>query len=136
MKAIDFFKKFGIEKAKYFCSFMDDSCDLHDFKISDLKQIVEAFELVESKGGLSMARYIYDYSHNNPLAHHLRETHFIVWLASANREGYVLVKKSFISDIHDMALDGKYLRETDQSQEKFLEIQEYCKEAMIEESQK
>ena len=54
----------------------------------------------------------------------------MAWNASTQREGFKLVPNLFIADIHDMALDGKYLRETDQTQGKFEEIQEYCKEVM------
>lgn len=40
---------------------------------------------------LANAKYIYDYAHKNALVYQMRETCFIVWQASAQREGYKLV---------------------------------------------
>ena len=40
---------------------------------------------------LANAKYIYDYAHKNALVYQMRETCFIVWQASASREGYKLV---------------------------------------------
>lgn len=42
---------------------------------------------------IDKAKYIYDYSHNNPLVHQLRETQFIVWIAAIQQavpEGFVV----------------------------------------------
>lgn len=67
MKAIDFLKKFGLEHTKY----LIEDTELTEFAIhstcggkyyqdtvsvSDLKQIVDAFELVDSYGGLKEAK--------------------------------------------------------------------------------
>ena len=70
MKAIDFLKKFGLEHTKY----LIEDTELTEFAIhstcggkyyqdtvsvSDLKQIVDAFELVESYGGLIEAKELH-----------------------------------------------------------------------------
>lgn len=67
MKAIDFLKKFGLEHTKY----LIEDTELTEFAIhstcggkyyqdtvsvSDLKQIVDAFDLVEKHGGLFQAK--------------------------------------------------------------------------------
>lgn len=71
MKAIDFVKKFGLEHTKY----LIEDTELTEFAIhstcggkyyqdtvsvSDLKQIVDAFDLVEWHGGLSYAKSYYE----------------------------------------------------------------------------
>jgi len=40
---------------------------------------------------IANAEYIYDYAHNNPLVYQMRDTCFIAWQASAQREGYKFV---------------------------------------------
>ena len=51
MNAIEYVKKNGIEKSKIHLDRMKQERWINSF-FNDLKQIVEAFELVESKGGL------------------------------------------------------------------------------------
>lgn len=56
---------------------------------------------------LANAKYIYDYAHKNALVYQMRETCFIVWQASAQREGYKLVplqpNKELSDKLEDMA---------------------------------
>ena len=63
MTAIEFVKKFGIEYAikilNYDPSISDDVCHLDFGETENLKQIVDAWELVESYGGLVMAKRQY-----------------------------------------------------------------------------
>ena len=53
---------------------------------------------------LANAKYIYDYAHKNALVYQMRETCFIVWQASAQREGYKLVP---VEPTTDMWWEGK-----------------------------
>lgn len=60
MTAIEFVKKFGIEYAikilNYDPSILDDVCHLDFGETENLKQIVDAWELVEKVGGLDNAK--------------------------------------------------------------------------------
>lgn len=59
MKANEFVKKYGIDRAKnitVFCLGFDGDFSVWDFTISELKQIVESHELVEGYGGLEKAK--------------------------------------------------------------------------------
>ena len=73
MKANEFVKKFGWEKAKKivggfnynssnkFITSLKDNSAIH---IDDLKRLVESHELMESKGGLDAAKNIVKSQHN------------------------------------------------------------------------
>lgn len=68
MSAIEFVKEHGINNAKTHLSNMlsvqiDDYIQDH---INDLKQIVNAWELIESLGGMDMAKDIFDIEINEP----------------------------------------------------------------------
>lgn len=60
MKAVELIKEFGIEYAikilNYDPSILDDVCHLDFGETKNLKQIVDAFELVEGYGGLEVAK--------------------------------------------------------------------------------
>ena len=59
MKAVEFVKNFGLGKAKGIVAVMTDGTVNYDGEsvgYSDLKQIVDAFELVGSHGGLRRAK--------------------------------------------------------------------------------
>lgn len=63
MNAIDFVKKFGIAKVKGIVFTMTSGFINYDgisVNYDDLKQIVDAFELVESVGGWNNATALYD----------------------------------------------------------------------------
>lgn len=71
MNAIEFVKKFGIDVAKDL-AYRDKtsigylSVDHHQLNQDDLKQIVEAFELVEFIGGdLDGAKQVYEFTKNS-----------------------------------------------------------------------
>ena len=87
MKANEFVKKFGWDKAKEVASFTSNVCEdpthfdsdldiyvhFDDFKgvmdesdvcIGDLKRLVKSYELMESKGGLDAAKNIVKSQHN------------------------------------------------------------------------
>lgn len=51
---------------------------------------------------ISNAKYIYDYSHKNALVAQLKESHFVVWQASAQREGFVLVNKDMTDEMAEV----------------------------------
>lgn len=55
MKAVEFVKKNGIEKSKIHLDKMKQERWINSF-FNDLKQIVDAFELVERFGGIDMAK--------------------------------------------------------------------------------
>ena len=61
MKAFEFVKKFGIEYAikilNYDPSILDDVCHLDFGETENLKQIVDAWELVESYGGYGEVKW-------------------------------------------------------------------------------
>lgn len=80
MNAVEFVKKFGVDEAKKFTGWYggdtafkflkvkEKSISVHsgdqpyDFHINDLKQIVDAFELVDKLGGLDKAKtYVPDH---------------------------------------------------------------------------
>ncbi|MCK4089825.1 hypothetical protein HCY66_06975 [Acinetobacter radioresistens] len=56
------------------------------------------------------AKYIYEYSHKSPLVSSLREVQFMVWLASVQRKGHVLIPveptDSFIDDLANVVCDN------------------------------
>lgn len=65
MNAIEYVKKNGIEKSKIHLDRMKQERWINSF-FNDLKQIVEAWELIESLGGMDMAKDIFDIEINEP----------------------------------------------------------------------
>lgn len=55
MNAVEFIKKFGWEYAKHILT--DDAPLVMDLNYADLKRYVDAYELVESYGGLSYVNF-------------------------------------------------------------------------------
>lgn len=77
MNAIDFFKSTGLCHVKFLLEDIDkEFIDIHSqvdgshvqdkVSVSELKQIVDAFELVESLGGMDMAKDIFDIEIHEP----------------------------------------------------------------------
>lgn len=87
MKAEDFIKKFGIEKAKEFCqitikgldqrfNFDDGRCangsaNIEYVDLHDLKRIVASLDLIQSRGGLKTAKFLIQSA--NKLSFHLEQ---------------------------------------------------------------
>ena len=64
MSAIEYVKKNGIEKSKIHLDKMKQERWINSF-FNDLKQIVDAWELVEKHGGLDNAKYDAKYLFSN-----------------------------------------------------------------------
>lgn len=68
--AIKFFKNSGLEKSREVIKMSShalvDCGDGSYFHINQLKQIVDAFELVESLGGMAMAKDVFDIEIHEP----------------------------------------------------------------------
>lgn len=61
MDAIEFVKKFGLDKARGIIAVMSDGVINYDgesVNYSELKQIVNSFDLVEGKGGVEISKEI------------------------------------------------------------------------------
>lgn len=77
MNAIDYVKQNGIEKAKIHLEKMKAERWVNSF-FNDLKQIVDAFELVKKHGGLDNARYdakylFSDWDYSSPMELRLKQ---------------------------------------------------------------
>lgn len=67
MNAIEYFKEYGLEESKNHLAWMDRvgaRLDIHGGFMDDLKQIIDAFELVKSYGGVLRAKSYLDRNKN------------------------------------------------------------------------
>lgn len=112
MNAIEFVKKFGIEYAikilNYDPSILDDVCHLDFGETKNLKQIVDAWELVEKVGGLERVKRAID-------GKHIGYTHF--YLHSNGRYVFLDNYVDFIPDhAHHIGLFNKDINLVEQCQ--------------------